>query len=166
MAIFSDAPETLRQRANVLNAGALEITSSEDLQAFKKQKLAIILDQQTPANLLQTQVKKFEEYIRSNPESSVRFFLLHWSQDKEVPDGDRFESINIDQISANDFPAIINKILYKARLPLFLRNGYDVEIKPKLANIGGVEYRPIVIRSYNPSEIDTACEYSEYDYIY
>ncbi len=167
VAIFSDAPETRRQRANVLNAGALEITSSEDLETLTRQKLAIIFDQDTPPETTEGQVARFEKFIQKNPESSVRFLFLHWDQQREMSDRERFESINIDQISANDFPAIINKILYKARLPLFLRKGYHVEISDSLEQIEWVTYRPITLYTYKWAWKDGELEYvTEHLYIH
>lgn len=69
--------------------------------------------------------------------------------------------IDATRIAANDFPIHINRSINKARLPYFLRKGYDIEITHKLKNIGGENYREIIMKKHLQSEIESAAEYSD-----
>lgn len=69
--------------------------------------------------------------------------------------------INAKKIAADDFPIHINRSLYKARLPYFLRKGYDIEISHKLSTIDGENYRHITMKKHLHSELESAAEYSD-----
>lgn len=47
----------------------------------------------------------------------------------------RFRFINASKVAPYDLPSHVNRALYKSRLPLFLRKGYDIEISTELREI-------------------------------
>lgn len=47
----------------------------------------------------------------------------------------RFRIIDATKVAPYDLPIQVNRALYKSRLPLFLRTGYDVEVDTELQTI-------------------------------
>ena len=182
---FSDAPEVGLYRGQLLAHGGVEVPcrTVEWLWKITQQKIAIIFDETTRIQTVQETTESFEVFIHANPEMSVRFFYLKW--DEAIEESRRFDYlnwstkepgieavlarfriINATKVAPHDLPIHVNRALYKSRLPLFLRKGYDIEIATELREINWVEYRPITITKHLPSEMDQALDYSGRTYIY
>jgi len=70
-------------------------------------------------------------------------------------------------MSPNDFVDRLNRSLYKARLPVFLRKGFNAEICEELLEIDNIKYRKIILRSYKMAPKNAEIEYeSLYLYIH
>ena len=52
-------------------------------------------------------------------------------------------------IAPDAVPEMIKRSLYKARLPRFLRTGYEVEIYDEIREYRGEKYRKIIIQSFD-----------------
>lgn len=70
-------------------------------------------------------------------EESTRFDYLNWSMKEPGIEAvlARFRIINATKVAPHDLPIHVNRALYKSRLPLFLRKGYDIEIATELREI-------------------------------
>jgi hypothetical protein len=177
---FSHAPEVELYRRELSRHGGVEVgtPSVEGLRDIIQQKIAIIFDQETEIQTIQTTIEFFEKFIYENPEISVRFFYLKW--DEAVEDSRRFDYLNwsmkdpgieavlarfriidVTKIAPYDLPTRMNRALYKSRLPFFLRKGYDVEITHKLTKVDGENYRHITMKKHLQSELESAAEYSD-----
>lgn len=77
------------------------------------------------------------------PECSVRYFVLSKKGNKPDYEHDKIRVIHLSNIAPNELPDAINISLYKARLPPFLRKGYNVEICEETLENKGVIYRKI-----------------------
>jgi len=129
-------------------AEMLEDRNIHSLQDITRQKLAVILDQDMSEERMTEIMEKYEKMCEQDPLMSLRFFCLKW--DKEISNtNDRLRIIDIkNTVLPAAFPVRMNRDLFKARLPAFLRKNYNVEISDVLEPIGEVHYRPIVIRKY------------------
>jgi hypothetical protein len=88
-----------------------------------------------PNEQIEELISASDRFIDKNPDMSLRIFYLKWSQNISVSSGPRFRIIDAKKIAAYDLPIHINRSLYKARLPYFLRKGYDIEIASELLDI-------------------------------
>lgn len=136
---------------NALRKNGAEMLDDKDVQSLwqiSRQKVAVILDQDVPKDRITEIIQKYEQICQQNPFVSLRFFGLQW--DKEIShENDRLRIINIeDDIWPSALPPRINRALFKARLPDFLRKHYSVDISDKLEEINGITYRPVTIRSF------------------
>lgn len=110
------------------------------------QKIAVIIGQSSDNNI--QRVIDFCENLFSDTTLSVRYFLM-WDDSQETSiKHDRIRLIRYMSLAPNDFVEKVNRSLYKARLPLFLRTGYNVEICEELVEIQSVKYRKIILRSF------------------
>lgn len=131
----------------------------QTLQDIARQKLAVILDQDTPEEKVEDIIQKYEALCDKDPLMSLRFFYLKW--DREISNrNDRLRIIDLMDIAPNELPARFNRALFKARLPVFLRTHYDIEISDTLEEIDGVQYRPIILRSYKKEGEKKVLEYA------
>jgi hypothetical protein len=83
----------------------------------------------------------------------VRYFILSKKGNKPGYEHDKIRVINLSNFAPNELPDTINISLYKARLPKFLRTGYNVEICEETLENKGVIFRKIIIRSFDSAGV-------------
>ncbi len=148
----------------ITSAGA-KIEKSEEIVAGLRdktsQKIAIIIGTSNE-RVIQENIEKYEAMF-ADPTLSVRYFLFMKDGSVTHVEHDRLRAVPYMAISPHDCIERISRSLYKARLPYFLRTGYNVEICDELENIGGVNYRKIIIRSYIQRFDNKELEYESTD---
>lgn len=108
-----------------------------------------------------------EQQLADDVALSVRYFILADEGDTEIPDHHRVRFIPFMNMAPNDFVDRLNRSLYKARLPWFLRKSYNVEICEKLLELENIRYRKIILRTFKTTWKKEEIEYeSLYLYIH
>lgn len=160
---FSSAPEiSLHSQSLITHKGVIVPTTDiETISGMTQQKIAVIVDQSMWNHDLEKLITLSDSFIEENPDMSLRIFYLRWSHAIPAISWWRLRVIDANKVAPYDLPIHINRSLYKARLPYFLRQGYDIEISHDLQNINGENYRPITIKKHLQSEIDSAADYSD-----
>ena len=108
-----------------------------------------------------------EQQLADDVALSVRYFILADEGDTKIPDHHRVRLISFMNMAPNDFVDRLNRSLYKARLPWFLRKSYNVEICEGLLELESVRYRKIILRTFKTTWKKEEIEYeSLYLYIH
>lgn len=135
----------------IVEAGAIleNHTLDEDISNLLErvsQKVAIIIDEIDPEKI-QVIIKKYGDIFSSN-ENSLRFVLFMKDGQSVDIQNDRIHTIQYRAHSLHDCIENISSALYKARLPVKLREWFDVEITDEILELEQVRYRKIIVRTY------------------
>lgn len=110
------------------------------------QKIAVIIGGSSDDNI--QRVIDCCEALFSDTTLSVRYFLMFDDNQETSIKHDRIRLIRYMSLAPNSFVEMVIRSLYKARLPYFLRTGYEIEVCEELEEVENVAYRKIIIRSY------------------
>lgn len=147
-------------------AGAIMENGVGEVIEKKSIKIGVII---WPASLSERQrvIDICEQQLADDGTLSVRYFILADQSDAEIPEHHRARLVLFKNMSPNDFVDRLNRSLYKARLPVFLRKGFNAEICEELLEIDDIKYRKIILRSYKMAPKNAEIEYeSLYLYIH
>lgn len=150
--IFHDITERIQPWADaVVDAGATVYAEGSDsiieAQEHTTLKVAVIIGLTTDESRLRDIIEEHAGYF-GDPVISVRYFLF--VEQGQIPSfsHEKLRLVTYRDMAPNNLPKRINISLYKARLPHFLRTGYDVEILDEVVELEQVRYRKVIIRSF------------------
>ena len=150
--IFHNITERIQSWVDaVTDAGAMIYEEGSDAiieaQEHTTLEVAVIIGLAADENRLQEIIEEHAEYF-GDPVISVRYFLF--VEQGQIPSfsHEKLRLITYRDMAPNNLPKRINVSLYKARLPHFLRTGYDVEIQDEVVELEQVRYRKVVIHSF------------------
>lgn len=150
----------------LVRSGAIVDDGVGEAMEKKSFKIGVII---WPTGLLERQaiIDICEQQLADDVTLSVRYFMLADENDTEIPEHHRARIVSFMNMAPNDFVNRLNRSLYKARLPWFLRKSYNVEICEELLELEGVRYRKIILRSFKTTWKKQEIEYeSLYLYIH
>lgn len=150
--IFHNITERIQSWVDaVVDAGATIYEEGSDsiieAQEHTTLKVAVIIGLAADENRLQEIIEEHSWYF-GDPVISVRYFLF--VEQGQIPSfsHEKLRLVTYRDMAPNNLPKRINISLYKARLPHFLRTGYDVEILDEVVELEQVRYRKVIIRSF------------------
>jgi hypothetical protein len=139
----------------VIEAGATIYEEGSDgvisLQGDTNIKVAVIIGLGVNEDRLEEIVQTGEQHF-SDPAMSTRYFQFIWKGEVPKFSHEKIRLVTYADMAPNNLPKRINISLYKARLPHFLRTGYDVEIQDEVVELEQVRYRKVIIRSSQRDE--------------
>lgn len=154
--IFHNITERIQSWVDaVTDAGATVYEEGSDgvisLQGDTNIKVAVIIGPGVNEDRLEEIVQTGEQHF-SDPAMSIRYF--QFIRKGEVPkfSHEKIRLVTYADMAPSQLPKRINVSLYKARLPHFLRTGYDVEIQDEVVELEQVRYRKVIIHSSQRDE--------------
>lgn len=131
-------------------AEVLKSWTPEEIITSRAQRVAVIIGQ-TDETELKTIFDRFDLVAQDDPSISIRYFYLTNKPEQDPGESwknDRARIIYYPSIAPLDLPERMKRSLYKARLPKFLRTGFNVEIHDETKGIDSINYRKITIRTF------------------